>query len=296
MSTTNKPYLIVLSGPNGAGKTTFYKQIVSQNMFLADAIFLNYDNEIAALKLLPEYTSKHQEIIEKLNTYIHTLHPAPSVPHWEPFVYKPSAPSKQIRNISSQLRELNTLTARNASTILRKKIQDGFSESKNMIFETTSSAGLIKRNALLHDYDVYGFHICVLEPELSIARVQQRVKNGGHDIPKQIIVQRYEDNITMLPKILPTETAAIVLDNSNKKPFTPIFALHNKHLIDITECPEYLKQTREEILQTISPQPLGELLDVPEHIDIKGLPSDQRKTFIQIMLLNLLGKLKTAGK
>lgn len=281
------PYMIVMSGPNGAGKTTFYSQIISQNPFLAGATFLNYDNEIAALKHTPEYAAKYTQIIRTADLRIIKK----TEPYKNMFTIPMQYDTTPIRNIAKQLGGLNTSITRQATANMRQKIQTAFDNMDNIIFETTTSATRMKKLAADHGYDIYGFHICVLEPELSVARVQQRVKKGGHDIPEKIIYQRYKENIATLSNAMCTEHSAIILDNSNKKPFNPVFALSDGHIIDITDCPEYLQQTRAKLLQKFPQKSFKEILNLDQDINIKALPSDQRKTLTQMILLNLLGKM-----
>ena len=292
MTNINKPYIIIISGPNGAGKTTFYNQIISQNPFFLNTVFINYDNEIATLKELPEYALKYQQLLSRKQQIASGLKIIPnaniqitSVPYIHAY------PINEFISYTSQLSNLNLVVARNASKRLRKKIHDAFTNSKNIIFETTSPAQRMRSSAEHYGYDIYGFHICVSEPELSVARVQHRVKNGGHDIPQPVIFQRYQDNISMLSKSIITETAAIVIDNSNKKPFTPIFALSKQHIINIAECPDYLQKTYNKLSKKLPHESLTQLLNLQPDLDIKGLPSDQRKTLLQIMLLHLMGKI-----
>ncbi len=292
MNQTNKPYIIIISGPNGAGKTTFYNQIISQNPFFLDTVFINYDNEIANLKELPEYAMIYQQLLsskQQITSNLKMISDANIQITSAPYTH--TYPINAFIAHTNQLSNLNLTVARNASKRLRKKIQDAFTNSKNIIFETTSSAQRMRTYAEHYGYDIYGFHICVSEPELSVARVQHRVKNGGHDIPQPVILQRYQDNISMLSKSIIAETAAIVIDNSNKKPFTPIFALSKKHIINIAECPDYLQKTYNKISKKLPHESLTQLLNLQPDLDIKGLPSDQRKTLLQIMLLHLMGKL-----
>ena len=70
MKYTKRPFIIIVSGPNGAGKTTFYNQLISENIYLSDAVFLNYDNEIAATKQLPEISQQYQDIKQARQDYL----------------------------------------------------------------------------------------------------------------------------------------------------------------------------------------------------------------------------------
>lgn len=71
MSTQQK-YFITISGPNGAGKSTFYKYVLSNNPFLSDAVFLNYDNEYSKLRSMPEYSAQYEQIATNMENQINT--------------------------------------------------------------------------------------------------------------------------------------------------------------------------------------------------------------------------------
>ena len=101
-------------------------------------------------------------------------------------------------------------------------------------------------------------------------------------------MQRFETHSQKLLDIIQQEDTAIIIDNSNKKPFTPIFVLSNKHLINFTTCPEYLKNIHQAIQQTHPEQTIQQLLKLHKNIDMKKLTDEQRENFGQIILASLL--------
>lgn len=194
-----------------------------------------------------------------------------------------------INSAKQKTDALNAEIRRQTLKTLRTNINISFATSKNIIFETTG-AGIpqIQKQARKYNYHIYGSHICVFHPEISVARVQHRVENGGHDVPYDVILQRFETHSKKLLDIIQQEDTAIVIDNSNKKPFNPVFMLSNKHLINFTICPEYLTNIHQQIKQVYSEQSIQELLQLQHHIDIKKLSEKQRENFGQIILTNLL--------
>ena len=194
-----------------------------------------------------------------------------------------------INSAKQKTDALNAEIRRQTLKTLRTNINTSFATSKNIIFETTG-AGIpqIQKQARKYNYHIYGSHICVFHPEISVTRVQHRVENGGHDVPYDVILQRFETHSKKLLDIIQQEDTAIVIDNSNKKPFNPVFMLSNKHLINFTICPEYLTNIHQQIKQVYSEQSIQELLQLQHHIDIKKLSEKQRENFGQIILTNLL--------
>lgn len=81
-----------------------------------------------------------------------------------------------------------------AGRIMLTRIKDLIQKKKNFAFETTlatrSYVGLIKE-AKKSGYKVHLQFFWLNSPELAIKRVQLRVKQGGHNIPIDVIKRRY---------------------------------------------------------------------------------------------------------
>lgn len=58
------------------------------------------------------------------------------------------------------------------------------------------------------------YHIHVINPQLSIARVAHRVKRGGHDVPADKITQRFQRNQPYIRSAVLLADKAFVFDNS----------------------------------------------------------------------------------
>ncbi len=368
-----KPWLLIISGPNGAGKSTFYKYVVSNNPFLSDAVFLNYDEEIKKLKSLPEYSTRYQQIasdteynidviqtnaaaafkkqMERIGGPLHerinqpienkeywhaqyrllsripvewehikpnlyskqdlakciggqTIHERINAktqstnwyPTYKKLVHNPEVKKTIVLNDSTRKTEdLDNTLRKLAIRRLRQRIDSSFAKKQNIIFETTGAGILrINKQAKSNNYNIFASHICVLHPEISVSRVQQRVQKGGHDVPTDIIFQRYEEYLNMLPIFLPTEDVAMIIDNSGKKPFMPIFTISYGHITNITPCPEYLRETHRRFQETLPEETIQKLLHLSKDIDIKKLTDEQRENFGQIVITTLLGLANTA--
>lgn len=55
-------------------------------------------------------------------------------------------------------------------------------------------------------------------PELHIARVRTRVASGGHDIPAETILRRYDRSLANLPAAIKLADEAIIYDNTAGRP------------------------------------------------------------------------------
>ena len=82
----------------------------------------------------------------------------------------------------------------NAGKIFLRRIEELLNQKQDLILETTMSGKyLIKiiRKAKDSGYSIDIFYLYLEDVTDNIARVQNRVFNGGHDIPRDDIIRRY---------------------------------------------------------------------------------------------------------
>lgn len=78
----------------------------------------------------------------------------------------------------------------------------------------------------------------------SLARISNRVRKGGHDIPKQDVVRRHEKRFEDLARILPYCDEVHFYDNENG--FVDVGEYRNGRIIPEGEyVPEWLEQFSE---------------------------------------------------
>lgn len=109
-----------------------------------------------------------------------------------------------------------------AGRLMLSEIRAYARKGESFAFETTLSGRIYARLIPLWQqagYRVTLFFLRLDSPELAIARVRQRVKAGGHNIPVHVIRRRFKaglDNLETLYKPLVDEWA--VYDNSGVIP------------------------------------------------------------------------------
>uniref|UniRef100_Q07PA5 Zeta toxin domain-containing protein n=1 Tax=Rhodopseudomonas palustris (strain BisA53) TaxID=316055 RepID=Q07PA5_RHOP5 len=64
-------------------------------------------------------------------------------------------------------------------------------------------------------YEVTLYFVCTSEPNINIARVANRVRRGGHDVPKDRIVSRYHRTLGLLSDAALAAAHTILFDNSS---------------------------------------------------------------------------------
>ena len=90
-------------------------------------------------------------------------------------------------------------------------------EHKDFIFETVlSSEGKVDflKRAKEEGYFIRVFFICTASPTINAARIANRVMEGGHDVPIQKIISRYEKAIVNAIKVMRFADRAYFYDNS----------------------------------------------------------------------------------
>lgn len=90
-------------------------------------------------------------------------------------------------------------------------------EHKDFIFETVlSSENKVEflRHAKAEGYFIRMFFICTDSPTINAARIAKRVMEGGHDVPIQKIISRYEKAILNAIKVTHFADRVYFYDNS----------------------------------------------------------------------------------
>jgi Uncharacterized protein conserved in bacteria len=109
-----------------------------------------------------------------------------------------------------------------AGKIMLKRIDTLINEKEVFAFETTLSTLLYKnriRIAKEKGYQIILVFFWLRDVNLAIERVKLRVKEGGHNIPVDVIERRYRNGIKNLFSIyLPIIDEAYFFDNSDNTP------------------------------------------------------------------------------
>ena len=125
-----------------------------------------------------------------------------------------------------------------AGRIMLNRIDELLDQNKSLTIETTlatrSYASLIQK-AHQKGYNVILLYFWLNSPELAIERVATRVRNGGHNIPADIIRRRYNKSICNLFRIfLPICDVWNIYDNSDN-PRKAIASGVGKDIFKITD-------------------------------------------------------------
>ncbi len=107
-----------------------------------------------------------------------------------------------------------------AGRLMIERLRNLSNSGIDFAFETTLAArnfAKFLRECKTKGYTINLIYFWLQSPELAIKRVQKRVESGGHSIPEDVIIRRYErgrKNLTSL--YLPLCDSWIVYDNTSE--------------------------------------------------------------------------------
>jgi predicted ABC-type ATPase len=209
--------LRVFAGPNGSGKSTLVKFITS-NFHIPFGYFVNADNiekelretgcfdfSNCGIQVIPKVFNdfaKGSTFNEKANEMLWLSQP--NIANNRLCVEPENINSYHAALIADFIRE--TLLKNGISFTFESVLSDA---RKLVLLEKAKSAG----------YRVYLYYVATENPEINIARVHNRVLNGGHDVPIDKIVARYERSIQLLPQTIKKTDRTYLFDNSKSLRF-----------------------------------------------------------------------------
>jgi predicted ABC-type ATPase len=128
-----------------------------------------------------------------------------------------------------------------ASKLMIQRFRQLLQDNKSFAFETTAAGtNYVKhlKNAKSQGYEVNLAFLWLDDPDQAIARVAQRVKQGGHHIPRDVIVRRYyAGGKNFLLHYLPIADSVVVINNSPHVTSTALIAKkdsqHPLQIVDI---------------------------------------------------------------
>lgn len=91
----------------------------------------------------------------------------------------------------------------------------GVSFTMETVFSHPDKLELI-RKAITKGYKVYLYFVSTEDPLINIKRVEGRVAAGGHDVPHDKIIERYERTMNNLYEAVRLSYRAYIFDNSGK--------------------------------------------------------------------------------
>ena len=135
------------------------------------------------------------------------------------------------------------LAGRRAVALQKKFI----AERRTFAVETTFSGNreiMLMKQAKAAGYKVNLVFVCIETPRVSIARIADRVTDGGHHVPGADVTRRYQRGLANLPEGLALADRAWLLDNSRSRMRLVAAIERNQVKTMINALPRWVKTAR----------------------------------------------------
>ena len=166
--------------------------------------------------------------------------------------------AKHEQSFISQIEFLNIdLIARNelggynetnfakAETIYRERIKTLLDSKSDFLIESNLArssdfdwiTGMIKAG-----YNVVLFFLCTNDIDINMNRIKRRVKEGGHDVPPEIVIHRYKMVLTNLKGKLNLFNEVYLIENSSDTPVLIAQVINNTLTEYISPMPKWAEE------------------------------------------------------
>jgi predicted ABC-type ATPase len=161
-----------------------------------------------------------------------------------------------------ELKDPSMTASYKAAEIAEARRRDCLAEGRDFVSESTfshpSKLALIEE-ARAAGFRVVMYHVNVRSADLSVARVERRTKEGGHDVPEEKIRERYERNQALIKRAVLLSDRAFIYDNSalNKAPERAIDFKDGLVIRISDRVPTWARELYAKELEKISPARLN---------------------------------------
>ncbi len=129
------------------------------------------------------------------------------------------------------------------------EIQFCLDNNRSFTQETTLAGyrtGRTLKQARKQGYFITMYYIGLNSKEESILRIANRVRKGGHNIPREDVVRRFENRMDALGKVIPLCDKIVFYDNENG--FVKVAEINNnKFTFTNGVCPQWLLEIKEKL-------------------------------------------------
>lgn len=109
-----------------------------------------------------------------------------------------------------------------AAQLAERQREDHVDQMEEFCFETVLST---ERNLKLLErakekgYFIRCYYVLTADPMINVLRVRSRVESGGHDVPDEKIILRYDRALALVKDLVKVCDVCHIYDNSGNKPF-----------------------------------------------------------------------------
>lgn len=109
-----------------------------------------------------------------------------------------------------------------AAQLAEKQREEHLNNREEFCFETVMSTERnlkLLRRAKAKGYFIRCYYILTTDPMINVYRVKSRVEAGGHDVPKEKIISRYDKALELVKQVVEVSDICHIYDNSEERPF-----------------------------------------------------------------------------
>ena len=180
------PRLRLIAGPNGSGKTTLARYLISQSVPLGQ--YIN-----------PDDIAKYIDFPDTLRSTEALLRVGKSTISDGSEQFSSTFAAKLAQSIAVGLRE--------------EWVDAGLSLTYESVMSHESHLDFVDK-ANEAGFDSYLYYICTSDPVINQERVERRVLAGGHGVPADKIISRYENSLALLYEMTKKCKRVYFFDNS----------------------------------------------------------------------------------
>lgn len=224
----------IIAGPNGSGKTTLYQELSKQINFYD---FINADE----IKVSLDNTGKFSLPFELKQEELTRTALASSFDDSIKRFFNDGS-IRCLGNIVQFSKEaVNSYSVAAFADVLRNAyLQRKLSFSMETVFSHRSKLSFLQHAHEL-GYRVYLYFVATDSSELNVARVEQRVAVGGHNVPREKIISRYSRCLDNLYESLFLAHRAYFWDNSTPKMNFFAELKPNRQMLVVGTVPQWFK-------------------------------------------------------
>ncbi|WP_157270716.1 zeta toxin family protein [Azohydromonas aeria] len=207
------PRLRVFAGPNGSGKSTI-RELLREEWI---GVYVNADEIEKLLKAERAIDLSDFGLSDGLQQRLHGFLQASAL--WRRAGLEDRIAELRLDGTKLTLGgvSVNSYVAAVLADFIRREL---LAAGVSFTFETVMSSPdkvAFMREARAQGFRTYLYFVATADPDINIARVRQRVAEGGHDVPSDKIVQRYGRSIALLAQACDASNRAYVFDNSGEQ-------------------------------------------------------------------------------
>lgn len=115
-----------------------------------------------------------------------------------------------------------------AAQLAERQREEHIIQMNEFCFETVLSTGRnleLLGKAKNKGYFIRCYYILTADPMINIWRVKSRVESGGHDVPEDKIIKRYDRALELVKDLVKICDICHIYDNSGSRPFRIFIAI-----------------------------------------------------------------------